>query len=570
MAIEPVAVEIQRFLGSEEPEVICVSGHWGVGKTYAWNKYVKDAQARNKIALKRYSYVSLFGLNSLEELKYAIFENSVKSSEIGTPPSLETLETNLIGTIGSMGRRAARKTAGVAQQTPFLKNYLGGLAPVWFASVTANIVCIDDLERRGDGLSVRDVLGLINNLKDIKRCKICLILNDEALEEDEAEFRKYLEKVVDATLKFQPSAQDCVAIALAQDSEITRVLGEHCVTLGISNIRVIKKIERSVRQLEPLVAKFDNQVLEQAIHSLTLLGWSVHDTMRAPSLDYLLRKSETDFLSIDNKVDVPASDAAWNALLATYKFGAMDEFDLALLDGIRNGYFDRSAIRKSATELNKKIKAGNLDAAFHAAWRMYNDSFDDDQDKVLDAIYDSMFKGVQYITPINLSTTVAFFKELGRVDQAFEILKYYIEMRGTEPELFDLENNPFSDKISDPDVIKAFDNKFATFKSEISPVSILFRMADTHSWNPEDITILSTLSVDTYFEIFKSSQGRDLRKILNACLHFDRIINATNQMKEISKRAKDALKRIGQESAINARRVKVYGVDVASEGGAKG
>jgi hypothetical protein len=48
---------------------------------------------------------------------------------------------------------------------------------------------------------------------------------------------------------------------------------------------------------------------------------------------------------------------------------------------------------------------------------------------------------------------------------------------------------------------------------------------------------------------------------LDACLQFDRIANATIPMKEISKRAKQALKRIGQESAINALRVKKYGVD---------
>jgi hypothetical protein len=151
-----------------------------------------------------------------------------------------------LGTIESLSKRTARKSLVIAQQTPFLKNYLGGLAPVWFSSVKANVICIDDFERRGRDLCVRDVLGLINNLKEIKKCKICLILNDEALEEDGAEFRKYLEKVVDTTLKFTPSAEDCARIALAEKSEIGNLLAEYCVKLGISNIRVIKKIERSV------------------------------------------------------------------------------------------------------------------------------------------------------------------------------------------------------------------------------------------------------------------------------------------------------------------------------------
>ena len=54
-----------------------MTGQWGVGKTFAWNKYpFQNAQMQGQIGLKRYSYVSLFGINSLDDLKYAIFENT--------------------------------------------------------------------------------------------------------------------------------------------------------------------------------------------------------------------------------------------------------------------------------------------------------------------------------------------------------------------------------------------------------------------------------------------------------------------------------------------------------------
>ncbi len=122
-----------------------------------------------------------------------MFENSVKSSDIGIEPSLETLLSNTTAAIEASVRRSVK----VVQQTPILKNYLGGLAPVWFSSVDRTVVCIDDFERRGKNLAVRDVLGLVNTMRELRKCKVCLILNDEALEEDEGDFRKYLEKVVD-------------------------------------------------------------------------------------------------------------------------------------------------------------------------------------------------------------------------------------------------------------------------------------------------------------------------------------------------------------------------------------
>src|ERR1700722_627096 len=70
-----VQSEIKRFLKSAEPEVLCVVGEWGVGKTYNWQTSLDRLRSERAIGLSRYSYVSLFGINSLEGLKNSIFEN---------------------------------------------------------------------------------------------------------------------------------------------------------------------------------------------------------------------------------------------------------------------------------------------------------------------------------------------------------------------------------------------------------------------------------------------------------------------------------------------------------------
>src|SRR5690349_6724256 len=70
-----VQAEIARFLQSKEPEVIAISGDWGVGKTYTWNAGLAEVRAKKSYGLGRYSYVSLFGIGSLESLKLAVFEN---------------------------------------------------------------------------------------------------------------------------------------------------------------------------------------------------------------------------------------------------------------------------------------------------------------------------------------------------------------------------------------------------------------------------------------------------------------------------------------------------------------
>jgi len=53
--------------------------------------------------------------------------------------------------------------------------------------------------------------------------------------------------------------------------------------------------------------------------------------------------------------------------------------------------------------------------------------------------------------------------------------------------------------------------------------------------------------------------------MLAAALQFDRLGGASPAMLQISKRAKEALTRIGKESDINARRVKKLGINIETE-----
>src|SRR5271169_594822 len=105
-------------------------------------------------------------------------------------------------------------------------------------------------------------------------------------------------------------------------------------------------------------------------------------------------------------------------------------------------------------------------------------SFADNQDLVLDAIYQSVLNDVQHITPMDLNGTVTVFKELGRQHQASEIIKLYVESQGEDRRLFDLERYPFGGEIEDPDVVRAFTEKNKTFKVERDPVVTLLSMAN--------------------------------------------------------------------------------------------
>ena len=50
-------------------------GRMGVGKTFLWRSVLDDLRAAKCLSLTRYSYVSLFGLNSLDDMNSSLFEN---------------------------------------------------------------------------------------------------------------------------------------------------------------------------------------------------------------------------------------------------------------------------------------------------------------------------------------------------------------------------------------------------------------------------------------------------------------------------------------------------------------
>jgi hypothetical protein len=323
----------------------------------------------------------------------------------------------------------------------------------------------------------------------------------------------------------------------------------------------MKRIERLTHFIEKLLQDFDEKILIQSVNSLALLSWSTFDPDSAPSLDFLEKRRGRP-TSADNDQPVPENEAAWNALLDAYGFGTMDSLDHEILSGIRRGYFDPGRIKAEAAELEKQIVASKRNNAFFEAWELFHNSFDDNQDKVLDAMHESFLTSVKQITPLNMNSTIALFKALGRREQAMEMIAYYIEKRADEPDLFHSRNYLMFGELTDPDVLSAFKQKEETLRRQPDPKAILDSISDTNSWGPEQIAILADLPSDYYYRLFKESRGTELRKRINACLQFARIGNATAEMQEIVKKAREALTRIGRESPINARRLQPYGIKV--------
>ena len=81
LAQQQIKHRISKFLSTPDPVTICIRGVWGTGKTHAWKEWVKDT--KDNLQNERYSYVSLFGIDSLNDLKFQIFQQALPKEKIG-------------------------------------------------------------------------------------------------------------------------------------------------------------------------------------------------------------------------------------------------------------------------------------------------------------------------------------------------------------------------------------------------------------------------------------------------------------------------------------------------------
>jgi hypothetical protein len=522
MSLQLVKKALLKFVGTAVPEVMCLRGKWGVGKTYAWKQLLREAIAEDKVALPSYSYVSLFGLNSIDELRQSIFENQhpTKGQHI-------TVEDKL----RSFGREAAKTISKYAPyaKIPYLDTYVqnlaGGFRHIVSESVKNAIICIDDFERKGETLRAADILGVVSQLKESKCCKILLILNRDALVgTDKAEFDKYFEKVIDATIDFEPTVQESLGIALKESGDIYNWLRQNCTDLSIANIRIVKKIERLALQIGELLQSFEPQLRKDVIRSLSVLAWSIYSREDAPPIEFLVERQYSQYLGLDTKVAKTEEQARWGRVLTVYGFTHCDEFDLALIDGIQKGFFDEERVKVEATKQQAKNQAIRGNVALTDAWRLYNGSFDSNVTDVAKQLFDISMENIKYLDVLNLNAAITILKDIGEGEKAARLLQHYLSERADEPGLFDLSSNPFLGGATDPDLAAVFAQQVSVTKAALpSPIEASKRLYKG-GWSQEDEKALALLTVDNFYTLFKSLKDEELTTTVFGALTSENLV----------------------------------------------
>lgn len=320
----------------------------------------------------------------------------------------------------------AAKFLQLAPALPVVGKFFERAGPLYFSAVRNQIVCIDDLERRGEGLNLKDVFGLISFLREQRACKIALLLNVEALEQDRTTFDILFEKVIDAQLIFAPTAEEATEIALGGKDEVSGLIRKNCISLGISNIRVIKKIERLLRQIVPLFADLEAELTQQAVHSITLFGWSKFQPSLAPPLEFYRVSSIARYLEHRHGKELTSDEQKWSDILDRYQFSNMDEFDRELVRFVDFGVLDSAIISKAAVEQSEKLARLKKANTLEDSWKPLHVSFDDNLGEVTRSVVDGMKASLGVVSLSQLDSALGVLKELDQQSAADEVTAFYV------------------------------------------------------------------------------------------------------------------------------------------------
>ena len=290
--------KLVKLIETEKPCAIALTGEWGVGKTQFWNNFKK--KYHDQFKLRKYAYVSLFGIDSLESLKYEIAvkthkadqsEDRMQGAKLLFNKALDTVD------LSSIEGKGLSLNIGKSLITSALSSL-----------VSNTVICIDDVERISDSLSLKDVMGLVNDLNLEKNCQVIIILHDAKASE---QFQEYKEKVLDEVLVFDDNLD--ILETFITDKLALDVMQLFYRTLSVKNLRFYNKVFVSYRQIINSVDSLSKTSKEYILKNLLVIRWIDEFQPKVPLNDIenneeclfevtleLFRNNNGDFISMSD------------------------------------------------------------------------------------------------------------------------------------------------------------------------------------------------------------------------------------------------------------------------------
>lgn len=552
MSVQITKSVLKDFLGNAETNVLALTGAWGTGKTYAWREAL--LAHKDNIKFKHYCYVSLFGINSMAELRMSLFTKSIAVVTLGKKFDLDTINEHW-GSIAKDWLKGQYERFGpMMRSLPHGSSLSLGLEALAPSAVRDTLVCFDDFERQTT-IRAEDVLGLITELSEERGCKVALIFNAEKLGAKDA-YRTYREKAIDFEVLYAPTVQE--AFGLVFDAAFPRrdLALRHVVDLGITNVRILRKLQQLITRIVAALGGMHSNVIEASIATTVLLCWCAYaPDVSKPKMEEIENWNKS-LVSFEKEADQDPLTLAWVQRLKAYGFVHVDDLDLAIARIVESGYVEGTGFVEVAKKLDAELRNNEMSGPFTAVWSRFHDSFSGDQDAFIAELHDTALHAIAHVSSSDLNGTVRLLRELQRDDLADNLINRFVDANRAKPSIFDLEEHPFGGSINDAKLRATFDAVHAELTQLPGLEESVTFMAKNSGYNPEHLEAMKKASVDEYQAMFmKQHDDVKLSSLVKWSLRW-----AGSEHAEITAKAREALERIKSTSLLNAIRVSRYGV----------
>ena len=558
MNIEPT---LKYLLTRSDPFICLVKGQWGVGKTYFIKKFIRENRA--VIAKSNFAYISLFGVSSIEELIQAIFVNSV---------STKTLDTTLSDALSSDEALTTRAKYLFDRAKPLLTR-AGGL-PIFGVNAMRgftlgtmahffnrnSLIVIDDLERHSAGLSVRDILGVITQLKEERGCQIIIVMNEDALTKDsDSPYFETKEKVIDRELTFEPTVDEAIAIGLTDYQGKNSLAANGCRKLQIANIRTIQKIDATVHQFRDVLDQIKIKVPEtfdQQLQSTAVLAVWAH-WERVIDIDAVenLELGDTPSVLMDVREKLPEKLQQMYRLLREYGYGYSDDTDKMIIRFVKTGVIDPDEMRLRVQENDAAVAKRKRDEAIEHAWEFYTKTLRPNEGEVVKAVYETHLAGIEDVQIGSLSQAVWVLRQLGHEAEADDLTDRYLNRK--EP-IARYGQYPFREMVMDEKFLESW--REATDREVVDEREIdttIRSYCGEKSSTIDDIKRLSHFTADDYYRWFTTADHPSVLVVAKALARLQyRLPTLEAETARVEAAVRAALERIAGESRINALRLR--------------
>lgn len=569
---------LQSFFSSEA-KVAVIKGEWGVGKTYFWESYISKRIDSNDLTQIAYSYISLFGSSSLDDIRKQVFHNAKAISSDAVVDEAFEKEFNESSSLFNKipwvkeGLSKAQSKAPIlswfsknSQSLPFISKFSGMISSLEYSLVKNYIVCIDDLERKGKNLSIKEVMGLIDELAQRKGCKVILIFNESSFDsdQDKEQFESYREKVVDIEVNHNPTSKQNLACIFPDSYTRYSTLETVVNDLDIKNIRVLKKIRWALEYFNEFVAGKDARIIDELIIHTTLLCCFYY--IRDDDLSYSSLKeqlSSNSWLSflLDKEKEVSAAEKKYRTLASSMNLHG-SVFDEHIAFFLENGYVDDAILRNTVAEFEEKVRVDTVSSRLRSAWDIYSESFSDNLDDFKSSLIDIINEETPRLGLSDFSSAVDILEEFGEDTTKFidNYVRHHCDSLSSIDPMHSWDLGRFKSQYLKDEIKRLHNN---TKNHNLDDVSK--KIAVNRGWNPEDIEFLNSLTKDDYLKWMKGNPVDIVTKVRGGLLAFRNLQSSGNDQhkyENIANNVVSALKEIASENELNKYRVRaIYDIE---------